>query len=188
MASRYGGISIMSELRTNRIIPRDGLSSGYSGGIIQMKQTVLTSAAYQNIDAGANYDLSTLTCAITPKRSDSKIMIMAMLSLVMERGNAGYLKIKRNGSYISGSRGDSSGSRELVTTGIPTSVNDKVLGNVFVQFLDSPASTSAQTYMFTISHGSNAQRAIYVNKTDNDGNSYQYTRGISTMTLMEISG
>ena len=27
----------MSELRTNRIIPRDGLPAGASGGIIQMK-------------------------------------------------------------------------------------------------------------------------------------------------------
>ena len=32
----------MSELRTNRIIPRDGLASGYSGGIIQIKQTVVS--------------------------------------------------------------------------------------------------------------------------------------------------
>ena len=178
----------MSELRTNRIIPRDGLSSGYSGGIIQMKQSVLTAAAYQNINAGANYDLDTLTCSITPTRSDSKIMITAMLSLIMENGHAGFIKIKRNGSYISGSRGDSSGSRELVTTGIPTSVNDMVLGNVFVQFLDSPASTSAQTYKFTISHGDSGQRAIYINKTDADSNNYQHTRGISTLTLYEVSG
>ena len=178
----------MSELRTNRIIPRDGLASGVSGGIIQIKQSVLTSATHQNIDAGSNYDWDTLTCAITPTRSDSKIMIMAMLSLVGETPHPFALKIKRNGSYISGARGDSSGSRELVTTGIPTQENDYTLGNVFVQYLDSPASTSAQTYMFTINHGSNAQRAIYINKTDSDSNSYQYTRGISTMTLYEVSG
>ena len=178
----------MSELRTNRIIPRDGLDSGTSGGIIQMKQTVLTSATYQNIDAGANYDWSGFTCAITPTRSDSKIMIMAMLSLVGESGHPFYVKIKRNGSYISGSRGDASGSRELVTTGIPTQSNDYTLGNAFVQYLDSPASTSAQTYMFTISHGSNSQRAIYINKTDADSNNYQHTRGISTFTLYEVTG
>ena len=34
---------IMSELRTNRIVPRDGLVSGtgIGGGIIQVKQTIL---------------------------------------------------------------------------------------------------------------------------------------------------
>ena len=177
-----------SELRVDRIIPVDGVPSGGGGGIIQVKQSVWTSAAYQNINAGANYDWSNLTCTITPTRSDSKIMITSMLSLVGESSHPFYVKIKRNGSYISAARGDASGSRELVTTGIPTQSNDYTLGNAFVQYLDSPASTSAQTYMFTISHGSNAQRAIYINKTDNDLNNYQYTRGISTMTLMEISG
>ena len=178
----------MSELRTNRIVPRDGLPSGSSGGIIQVKQSVLTSAAYQNINAGANYDWSNLTCTITPTRSDSKIMITSMLSRVGEQCHPFYVKIKRNGSYISGSRGDASGSRELVTTGIPTQSNDYTLGNAFVQYLDSPASTSAQTYMFTISHGSNSQRAIYINKTDADSNNYQHTRGISTLTLYEVTG
>ena len=177
-----------SELRVDRIIPVDGVPSGGGGGIIQVKQSVLTSAAYKNINAGANYDWSNLTCTITPTRSDSKIMITSMLSLVGESSHPFYVKIKRNGSYISAARGDASGSRELVTTGIPTQSNDYTLGNAFVQYLDSPASTSAQTYMFTISHGSNAQRAIYINKTDSDSNNYQYTRGISTMTLMEISG
>ena len=177
-----------SELRVDRIIPVDGVPSGGGGGIIQVKQSVLTSATHQNINAGANYDWSNLTCTITPTRSDSKIMITSMLSLVGESGHPFALKIKRNGSYISAARGDSSGSMELVTTGIPTQSNDYTLGNVFVQYLDSPASTSAQTYMYTINHGSNAQRAIYINKTDQDTNSYQFSRGISTMTLMEISG
>ena len=180
----------MSELRTNRIVPRDGLTSGASGGIIQIKYAIkndtqsITSQGYSDTPT----DVSGLSVSITPTRSDSKIMITSMLSLVGESSHPFYVKIKRNGSYISAARGDASGSRELVTTGIPTQSNDYTLGNAFVQYLDSPASTSAQTYMFTISHGSNAQRAIYINKTDSDSNNYQYTRGISTMTLMEISG
>ena len=32
----------MSELRTNRIVPRDGLPSGSSGGIIQLKSVTHT--------------------------------------------------------------------------------------------------------------------------------------------------
>ena len=34
----------MSELRTNRIVPRDGLPSGSSGGIIQVRSTTKTDA------------------------------------------------------------------------------------------------------------------------------------------------
>ena len=86
----------MSELRTNRIVPRDGLPSGSSGGIIQVVSNTLTTSAYQNIDPGSNYDWNTLTCTITPTRSDSKIMITGMLSLVGEQNNQFFLKIKRN--------------------------------------------------------------------------------------------
>ena len=34
----------MSELRTNRIVPRDGLPAGSSGGIIQVRSTTKTDA------------------------------------------------------------------------------------------------------------------------------------------------
>ena len=44
----------MSELRTNRIVPRDGLPSGSSGGIIQVKSTTLTTNVSVTIADGAN--------------------------------------------------------------------------------------------------------------------------------------
>ena len=46
----YGGISIMSELRTNRIIPRDGLPSGSAGGIIQVKSVTHTELMILTLD------------------------------------------------------------------------------------------------------------------------------------------
>ena len=36
----------MSELRTNRIVPRDGLSGGASGGITQIKWMQLTGSSH----------------------------------------------------------------------------------------------------------------------------------------------
>ena len=38
----------MSELRTNRIVPRDGLPSGSAGGIIQIRQTLKTDSFNTN--------------------------------------------------------------------------------------------------------------------------------------------
>ena len=69
----------MSELRTNRIVPRDGLPSGSSGGIIQIKQTVVTSTKSTTSTSFEN--ISGLAVSITPTRADSKIMLMAQLSL-----------------------------------------------------------------------------------------------------------
>ena len=65
----------MSELRTNRIIPRDGIPSGSNGGIVQVKYVMSetqqdfgnTSNAYQNI--------TELVLPFTPVRSDSIIHV-----------------------------------------------------------------------------------------------------------------
>ena len=185
-----------SQLRVDKIVPVDGAPSGAGagtalgggGGIIQVVSNTLTTSAYQNIDGGSSYDWDTLTCTITPKFSTSKIMITAMLSLVGEQNNQFYIKMKRSGSLIGGAQGTgSTGSRQTVTTGIPTPDRSNTLGNIFVQYLDSPSTTSATTYMFNITHNSSSQRAIYINKTDNDGNDQYVARGVSTMTVMEIS-
>ena len=60
----------MSELRTNRIVPRDGLPSGSSGGIIQVKSATKTDT--QSISGtGSSADISGLSITITPKFSTS---------------------------------------------------------------------------------------------------------------------
>ena len=67
----------MSELRTNRIVPRDGLVSGASGGIIQVVQNVQGIGQVNSGTYGTSeYDIG-LNCTITPQRSDSKILISA---------------------------------------------------------------------------------------------------------------
>ena len=70
----------MSELRTNRIVPRDGLVSGTynGGGIIQVKQTVKTDVFSSN--TSSFHDITGMSVSITPTRSDSKVLIQVSLS------------------------------------------------------------------------------------------------------------
>ena len=65
----------MSELRTNRIIPRDGLPSGSAGGIIQVKSTTKTDTFTKPRNT-TFVDITGLSVSITPTRSDSKILVM----------------------------------------------------------------------------------------------------------------
>ena len=65
----------MSELRTNRIVPKDGLVSGASGGITQVvfaeNNTVQTFSFANN-----SFDPQTVCSAtITPQSSSSKILV-----------------------------------------------------------------------------------------------------------------
>ena len=58
----------MSELRTNRIIPRDGLSAGsWCGGIIQVAY-----ASYDGSALAITTSTDVLSASITPTRSDIK--------------------------------------------------------------------------------------------------------------------
>ena len=65
----------MSELRTNRIVPRDGLVSGTfnGGGIIQVKQTLKTDSFHTT--STTYTDITGMNISITPTRSDSKILL-----------------------------------------------------------------------------------------------------------------
>ena len=65
----------MSELRTNRIVPRDGLTSGAYGGIIQVKYANY-SASSQTISTTTYTDITGVSVTITPTRADSAILII----------------------------------------------------------------------------------------------------------------
>ena len=49
----------MSELRTNRIVPRDGLPSGSSGGIIQVKSVLIDSRYATSSQTGSGQFIHT---------------------------------------------------------------------------------------------------------------------------------
>ena len=161
----------MSELRTNRIIPRDGLPSGSAGGIIQVKQVTTD----QQVEASFASETAVLTLSITPTRSDSKILVCVNCCGVGTRGTGTRisLRIKRDstriwaiGNYVGNNL--SSGS-ETQPSGM---------------YLDSPATTSAVTYTLTGTRLSGSDNC-YFNHMDSTGVGSQAG---SSMTLMEVCG
>ena len=74
----------MSELRTNRIVPRDGLAAGTSGGIIQVVHATTQTAQEQDFSAGSTFVDTGLSASITPKFSTSKILVTGYLSFYIE--------------------------------------------------------------------------------------------------------
>ena len=179
----------MSELRTNRIIPRDGLPSGSFGGIIQIKQKVIDGTYSESVPPGNSGPYGNLVDSesITPTRSDSKILIMMNLNVGASNDGNLSVTLHRNGSVISGAVGANPGSRTPVTaTEFTSSTSRQVQMNV--TYLDSPASTSAQTYGFKFSVAENGNMTCYLNRDNNFGGSYHTQKPISTITLIEVSG
>ena len=121
----------MSELRTNRIIPRDGLVSGASGGIIQVVQNVL-GIAQLNSSGTSEYDIN-LNCTITPQRSDSKILINANWPAIQE----GAFPIDY---YLS------RGTTHIHMYPVYQGTGSWTVADPNMMYLASPATTSAGTY------------------------------------------
>ena len=167
----------MSELRTNRIVPRDGLPSGSAGGIIQIKQVIHSvalelnqNAYHEGTSSGGNFAIT-----ITPTRSDSKILVS--LNSFYDNNAAGqrvYVTLYRSigGGTASNVLTGSGAGRGLMEFWNP---DQRIQSSIMAQYLDSPATTSAVTYTAyaTVSSGS-----IYLGLYNNQ----------KFMHAMEVSG
>jgi len=185
----------MSELRTNRIVPRDGLPSGSAGGIIQVKHTTKTDTWTHPSPYTSYSQVTGLDVTITPTRSDSKILVTASVNYstaYFQGYGALYREIDGGGAAIvDGAIGDANGSAPRYTfTSLQYSgaVNVNQMYHGTVNYLDSPSTTSAVTYSIALRGYSNTY-AVYCNRneTERTSNDY-YGRGASFITVMEVCG
>ena len=182
----------MSELRTNRIVPRDGLVSGASGGIIQVVQSVKTDA--ENFSGSSTPALITgLSASITPKFNTSKVFVQVILNASVGGAYAGMYAVLRRGSTDI-CIGDAASNRNRASMSLQSpnhftaaNSNDYGPGQSSLLFLDDPATTSSVTYGLYLVEADNQGTVLYVNKSGTDTDSNYFNRVASTITLMEIS-
>ena len=171
-----------SELRVDKIIPTDGAPTGGGGGIIQIihkdyRDFFSTSALIplddtipQNTEGAEVF-----TQAITPKFNTSKVLIKVVLNL--SNSNASNL---HTAAIFRDSVANSiaAGWAKCVGTNAPSSP-------MVINFLDSPATTSAVTYKVRIGYSAGSSSVVQVN----GGSGTRYLGGAlaSGMTLMEVS-
>ena len=159
-----------------------------AGSIIQVKQKVIDGTYSESVPPSSSGPYGNIVDSetISPRFATSKILIM--LNLNVGASNNGNLSVTlhRNGDIISDAIGASSSPKTSVTaTEFTSSTSRQVQMNV--TYLDSPASTSAQTYGFKFSVAENGNMTCYLNRDDNFGGSTHTQKPISTITLMEVS-
>ena len=168
----------MSELRTNRIVPKNGLVSGANsaGGIIQIQQGTLTAPA--STSTSGSFTDTGLTCAITPTRSDSKVFCMVSLgSISATAGTSTGFRLVRGSTDIG--MPDSTALQSGFTN--IYDADQQILASANFNFLDSPATTSSITYKVTWRNsGSTTWLGRYIGSATN-------YNGVSTLILMEVS-
>ena len=168
----------MSELRTNRIVPRDGLPSGSSGGIIQVK--AVTHTTQESISNENSFVSKGPSATITQTRSDSKILIQYSVN-GQNRTNSLHVL----GRLVKTIGGTQSTVQDLGLISFATSVADTI-EYISGSHLDSPSTTSAVTYNLQIRCADGNTGSFYINYAD--GVTSEVATNASFMTLMEISG
>ena len=174
----------MSELRTNRIVPRDGLPSGSSGGVIQVKSTTKTDT--DSFTSTSFTDVTGLSVSITPTRSDSKVLIMVNIHATSNSSTQCYFRIFRTSDNTAVCVGDAADSRVQATMGTNYYYQSNATQACSINFLDSPATTSNFTYK--IQTKTQGGGGIYINRSVTDSDSASAGRFASSITVMEVSG
>jgi hypothetical protein len=169
----------------------DGTSwVGFGGGGSGILQVVSTAKTDTFTTASQTFTTVTgLTATITPSATSSKVLVTAQIAycLADSVGNngMGFFKVTRGGTDIY--LGDAASNRvRTVFGGRNQIVGDLVLLSGFIQFLDSPSSTSALTYRVE-ARGVDSS-SVFINVVSSDQDINNRPRGASSITVMEVAG
>ena len=175
----------MSELRTNRIVPRDGLPSGTFGGIIQVVQTVKQDE--QTIDGT---EVEVMSATINLKHASSKVMICWSVAVGRGDDDYGYLRLFEENSIITGAQGTSAtgnmiNALEAISNRGGGNDDGKLITRCSGTYIHTPSSTSPTIKIKgKMTYGSN----VYINRSgDGDNNVYEI-RMASFLQLYELAG
>jgi hypothetical protein len=173
----------MSTIKTNAIQTVAGkpiLNS--TGSILQVVQTAKTDT-FSGVANGTALLVTGLSASITPSSTSSKIWIIGHI-MYGSTGTTYGGWFRRNGVDIG--LGDASGSKQRVSMGMALS-SDTNQSNTFIySYLDSPGTTSSVTYQFYAINDNGL--SLLINRSVNDQDNTTGKRGISTVTLLEVSG
>ena len=191
----------MSELRTNQIVPRDGLPSETSGdfsggGILQIvtkfKKDAQIISGSGNVTQNQEYPITGLSVVIKPSRSSNLVWVQGFVSHNCNDNQQASFYVSRNGTNVTpiGDAGSGNQKRVFVSAqGNQDYMGSWVIKNTPFWFMDNPATTSAVTYQVGAIMGVTNSKYLYVNRSERDtsGTGYDY-RAVSNLTAWEISG
>ena len=189
----------MSTLKVNKIIPTAGVPTCGGGGIIQVvtstNQNTTGSVAVDNQKNYANIPDQLVT--ITPTSSTSKILVSFqqsgetsasahMFGFALERSVSG-----GSTTLIQGNIGSDSNKSAQFTQPLATyhaNDNDTTMEIAHCSnYLDSPNTTSAVTYKIKVRQNEAGSGTYYYNRNVRDNNANHSERGLSWITVMEVS-
>ena len=187
-----GGVSVGG--LPNGVVDTDMIAAGAvtavkrgSGAILQVVQATKTDTASVT---GATFGDVGLSASITPLSSSNKILVLVQANISGSTGYSRKARLMRNSTAIH--IGDAAGTRPQATAEELGSYAGQVTynsGQLIMNYLDSPSTTSATTYKAQIA--SYGTYLVYINRSGRDldagaGGGYD-ARTASSILLMEVA-
>ena len=162
------------------------LPQGFTGGLgSNVVQTVKTDTF--STTSASYVDVTGLSLTITPTSADSKIAVYVFVDHAYDGGSLDRtmrFQLLRGATELIVP--DSPGDREPTFYAHHTDGSQNSIMVASFLFLDAPATTSATTYKVATRVGTAGTG--FVNRASNDTDSSATSRGVSTITAIEVAG
>ena len=162
-----------------------------AGKLLQIVQGGSNVASSASVASKATQDTG-IQVSITPSSASSKILIIATISGSTSNAinNWAMTLQKKTGSgsfaNLTAANGAAAGSRYLSISGTNMD-NIYSMFNVGFNFLDTAGSTDTLIYRAAYFNSSGSTRTLYINRSHQDTDNNDYTRGASWIQALEIS-
>ena len=156
------------------------LASGVGGKILQVIYVQKTDTFSSNSSSWV--DITGLTANITMTSASNKVLVTCHVSGLNDSSTGTGLAIDRGGSFIGLPQSGYGNRQNIMGSEFFESRSDSFRVQSF-SFLDTP---SSGTHTYKIKAMPKSQ-ALYINRSASDGNSSDFCRGTSDMTLMEVA-
>ena len=176
-------------------LPSDGdgtilTTNSATGKILQVKQAYKTDTFSANLARGAESgDVTGFSVTITPSSASNKILIMFDFTACVDNSSSGSRlagTIYKDGSILTNSLGETSGSKSRVTAMSACSNIDRHY-IVSGKFLDTAGGTNAITYTMRLRHGRDTTVNIYFGRSGQwTDHNYHMSCG-NNLTVMEVA-
>lgn len=162
------------------------LPSGTGGKVLQVVQAVKTDALA--LGTSGFTTITNFNATITPISTSNKVMVHVMFGGQDASGGGIAYRLVRNGSVITGAIGDAAGSRDRATSRTTAVMdNNHTVPAPHIAYLDSPASSSAQTYSLQVRIEGDGTYYFNRSQVDTDIANAYGARTIGAIILMEIA-
>lgn len=154
-----------------------------TGKILQVVSATKTDT--QTTTSATPVAVTGLSASITPTTDGNKVLVIATTTLSNTVATyTSYIHLYKDGSEVTGARGDSAGIRKLAWSGVRVGTTGEP-ASVSATYLDTTSGTSSITYQVYFS-AENLGTAC-INRTGTDDNGTSHGRFASTITLLEVA-